>query len=346
MSSSDPLYFGREQTQVKHDVLRRYLERFAHIIGSWSKSITYVDGFAGPWNAVSTEWTDSSFAIAVNELRRARNDLRSTGKDFGIRCFFVESHPKSYAALAKFRDSQADIEIEAVNSELEDAIEGCVKFVKRDRKTFAFSFIDPTGWKGIALDTIRPLLALQPGEVLVNLMTSHIIRHLDTFSVRHQIAAVFGSEKPLARIKSLSGMDRVDACVEEYCSVVKSAGGFEHVCPAIVLQPTRNRPHFHLIYGSRNVRGLEEFKKTERKAMETMEKARAGAEQRKQGSKGVRSLFDAEDMPESKYYIELRERYIGQSREKTLALVRERGRVLYEAVWEAAMCRPLVPCQL
>jgi hypothetical protein len=43
----DPrLYQGREQTYVKHVILDQYLTKFAHIIGSWADSITYVDGFS------------------------------------------------------------------------------------------------------------------------------------------------------------------------------------------------------------------------------------------------------------------------------------------------------------
>jgi three-Cys-motif partner protein len=342
VSAADPLYFGREQTQIKHEVLRRYLERFAFIIGHWSKSITYVDGFAGPWNVVSDDWKDSSFSIAASQLSHARDVHRTTGKDFRIRCFFVEARPKSYAALSRFRETQSDIEIETANSELEDVVDDCVRFVRRDPSTFAFSFIDPTGWKGIALDTIRPLLTLEPGEVLVNFMTSHIIRHVSTASVKDQIAAVFGSHEPLDRIKKLHGMDRVDACVDEYCSVLKSTGRFEHVCPAVVLQPTKDRPHFHLIYATRKDRGLEVFKDIERKAMETMEKARAGADQRKRETAGQRSLFDAEEMPQSQYYVQLRERYVGQSRESVRDLIRTRGRVPYDTIWADALRKPLV----
>lgn len=54
-------YHGREQTLVKHLVLKLYLERFAHIIYSRWDSITYIDGFAGPWNVRTSDLADSSF---------------------------------------------------------------------------------------------------------------------------------------------------------------------------------------------------------------------------------------------------------------------------------------------
>ena len=40
----DPeIYAGREQTLVKHFILQKYLERFAHIVGSKWDVLTYVD---------------------------------------------------------------------------------------------------------------------------------------------------------------------------------------------------------------------------------------------------------------------------------------------------------------
>ena len=50
MEGDDP-YVGREQTLVKHFILRKYLSRFApSVLSNWN-SISYVDCFSGPWNA-------------------------------------------------------------------------------------------------------------------------------------------------------------------------------------------------------------------------------------------------------------------------------------------------------
>ena len=74
MSHGD-LYTGREQTLVKHFILQKYLQRFAYIVGSHWDTLTYVDCFSGPWNARSENFEDSSFAIALKELRDARTTL-------------------------------------------------------------------------------------------------------------------------------------------------------------------------------------------------------------------------------------------------------------------------------
>src|SRR5437763_1253745 len=106
----DPLYAEKEQSLVKHEILRRYLSTFAHKIGFGWESITYIDGFSGPWNSISEDLKDSSFAIALGELRKARETYR-TKKNLRLRCFFVEQDPKAYAQLDQYASAQTDVEI-------------------------------------------------------------------------------------------------------------------------------------------------------------------------------------------------------------------------------------------
>jgi hypothetical protein len=41
------------------------------------------------------------------------------------------------------------------------------------------------------------------------------------------------------------------------------AGGFEHVTTNRIKKPDADRSYFHLIYGTRHVKGLEEFRRVE-----------------------------------------------------------------------------------
>jgi len=95
--SNGELYAGREQTLVKHFILQKYLERFAHIIGSHWDVLTYVDCFSGPWNARSENFEDSSFTIALKELRNARDTHAKRGRSLQLRCFFLEKNRAAYA---------------------------------------------------------------------------------------------------------------------------------------------------------------------------------------------------------------------------------------------------------
>src|SRR5207237_4591221 len=142
------LYEGREQSQVKHLILRKYLERFAIIIGlGRSESITFVDCFSGPWNVRSDLLEDSSFAIALRELRKAQATCHNREHRLELRCFFLEEQAKAYKELAAFAQRwRGQAEIATKNARLEDAVPDILKFIRTSpTSTFPFVLLDPTG---------------------------------------------------------------------------------------------------------------------------------------------------------------------------------------------------------
>ncbi len=62
-------YRGREQTYIKHFFLEKYLERVAWNIFSFRDEFVYVDGFSGPWKSEDETFEDTSFVIALKQLR-------------------------------------------------------------------------------------------------------------------------------------------------------------------------------------------------------------------------------------------------------------------------------------
>ena len=340
------LYEGREQTLVKHLILQKYLERFARIVGQGFESITYVDCFSGPWNLKSDNFEDSSFAIALNELRKARETLRKFGKNPQLRCFFIEKKKQSYTRLKAFADSTQDAIIETKNSSLENSIADILTFVRDGgRRTFPFIFIDPTGWSGFAMKTIQPLLQLKPSEVLINFMTSHIQRFILSPLEESQdsFKALFGSDAYREKLAGKEEQDRADTAVWFYMQSLKKAGDFKHVCCAMVLHPELDRTHFHLIYATRNDLGVDVFKDAEKKAMEAMEQARAEAQQRKREQRtGQTELFGSPVLHRANYYESLRDRYLTRRMGFIRSLLEEKKRVSYDEVWAQALTAPMV----
>lgn len=95
---SDP-YIDREQTKAKHFILKNYLQALAFKVLTFS-DITYVDGFSGPWETRTENFSDSSFMIAIAVLRDAQKQtLERTGIRRKIRCFFSETDPEAYSQL-------------------------------------------------------------------------------------------------------------------------------------------------------------------------------------------------------------------------------------------------------
>lgn len=342
MTSSDEWYRGREQTLVKHHLLKDYLGALANIVGQKYSSITYIDCFSGPWKATSERYEDTSFGIAIAELNKARLQLkRQFNRDVGMRCFFIEKNLRAYHELAQFIDATRapGLELETKNGRFENLIPEISKFVLGKKGTFSFFFIDPRGWKPIAINTLKPLLQLRPGEVLINLMTSHLHRFIRT----QNQAELFGSNAPIQRLNNLKGGDLDDEMVALYSSQLSTEGGFQYVCAAIILKPSIDIPNYRLIYATRSQLGLAKFKEAEKRAMTRMQPARAEAKLRRDEERtGQPGLFSAQEIYDSSYYQQLRDRYLLRSRSRVWELLSAGTPVSYDNLWKAALANPLV----
>jgi three-Cys-motif partner protein len=346
-SSYDPSYNGREQSLIKHVILDKYLERFARIVGKRYSEILYVDGFSGPWNVQSEDLKDASFSIALGQLRKARETVRSAFKhDLRITCIFLEKEPGPFARLKKFADSQSDAKVIALNQDFESAIPELVRIAKNSGDgTFPFIFIDPTGWTGFSMDVIAPLLRLNPCEVLINFMTEFISRFAEDErpEIDDGFKRLFGDSTFREKCKDLEGKSREDALIFEYAERVSRTGNFAHVPITLIPHPTNDRTHFHLVYATRNLMGVEVFKAAERHALNLAGEVRADAKRRKREAKTNQSeFFDGAELPETNYLEEQSSHYSKLARDKVHDFLRKKIEVSYDDVYAVAMRFPLV----
>ena len=337
----EELYRGREQALVKHALLQNYLAAFGHIIGLTYGSVTYVDCFSGPWRASSQHLEDTSFSVALGELKKARDTLRAIGKNLRIRCFFIEKNAKAYQQLESFASAAREPGIEIITREtrFEDAIPEIAAFLRKDPGSFPFVFIDPKGWKPIAINAILPLLEIRPGEVLINLMTSHLHR----FVKMGNQAELFGGERYSAQLAGLSGMDLDDEMVSLYSDALRKHGNYDFVIPAIILRPEIDTPHYRLLYATRHPLGVEKFKEAERRAMDDMEATRANVKQRLRETRTHQpELFSGEVVDNPTFYRNLRLRYLTKSEAAVRTMLETRKKVSYDELWATAISLPLV----
>jgi three-Cys-motif partner protein len=337
-------YEGREQSRAKHEILRGYLGRFAHIIGTWKPSVTYVDCFSGPWDVQNNDLSDSSFAIAIAELRKARETLKQQrGGELKLRCFFLEEQASSYGRLADYVGGIRDIEIKTKNARLEDAVPDILAFVRADAASFPFFLIDPTGWTGFELDVIEPLLKCKPGEVLVNFMTSFIRRFINWDDPANQAAfdRTFGRFRPNQDAVQGLSPDLDDVLVEAYSKLLREVGDFKYVCNSIVLDPDKDSTDFNLIYATRDLKGVEVFKDVERRAQVHHEATRARLRSAKVESKSGPGLFGSQAFG-SMHHEKLRERYLARARRELIAALNSMEVLRYDEAFAITMQHPLV----
>ena len=336
-------YKGREQSWVKHYVLKNYLEKLTFKVALGYKkfrqtsnfTLTYIDGFSGPWQSYTKDFSDTSFQIAINQFRAVRDGLKSLGVNLHIRCLFVEKDPHSFTLLQKHLKDTDDIELELRNDEFENIIDFARAFALVDKNSFTFSFIDPTGWTGFGLNHIKPLLQLKNSEVLINFMTKDIIRFID--DPRPELSASF---KDLFGINDLQGLwrnvvgrEREEAIVEAYRRRIKEVTDYKFVADAVVFNPGVDRSHYHLIYGTRSLEGLLTFRKVEEQAMQMQNSLRnvVKQEMRIERSKSL-ELFPPEEAGSNRFLTDLHSSFSGQSKKAIEAEFKKRKKLSYEVL--------------
>jgi three-Cys-motif partner protein len=326
-------YRGREQTYLKHFFLERYLERVAFNILSFKNEFVYIDGFSGPWKSADEKHEDTSFSIAINQLRKVREAYKQkSGRSIRIRCLFNDSNPAAYDQLKRATEAVEDMEITTLCRDFEDLVPDIVKYAAN---SFTLTFIDPTGWTGFSLEKIQPLLRLR-GEILINFMFDYVNRFLQ--DPRPETAETFnptfGGENWLAEVdeRMADGATREEAVLQVYCSRVRRFGGYEHVASTRILKPMADRSYFHLVYATRHWKGLLEFREVEKRFVDEQERVRAEAKIRGRAARAkTMDLFGAHGVASlPRTYEAERQNNLNLANRDLLAHLRTHPRSTYE----------------
>lgn len=323
----DDIYSEREQTLTKHFLLKSYLQTLVYkLFQSGQRSVTYVDGFSGPWKSKTENFSDSSFMIAINVLKSAHFQMLSKMQPLTTKCFFVEKNPKSFALLSeavkRHHSPDKGFHIETFNGEFEAATSRIVEYIGQ---SFALVFIDPTGWTGYTYGSISPILKHTPGEVLINFMYDFVNRAaaMDDPKTIASLDPIFGGpgwKERLQRDVPLGQeLERI------FRNVLKEAGGYKYVLSTRIDKTTANRPHFYIAYGTRASAGLKAFREVEASALKGHHQLRAKAKQTKREVRtGQNELFSSALIPETSFE-QIIEKNSQAAKQWIIALLKTRG---------------------
>jgi three-Cys-motif partner protein len=334
-------YIDREQTQAKHFILRGYLQELAYkVLRGWD--IAYVDGFSGPWESKTADFSDTSFMIALGVLKEAQRVIHEqTGVRRRIRCFFSEKNAKAYAqmvaAVAPFHRPEEGFEVKTFPGEFVDAIDEIRAFIGN---AFPLIFIDPTGWTEYPFTKIAPLFANPKCEVLINFMYGHISRFLS-----HPDDKIIASLDPILggpgwQKRLDPAMDKGPAVEKLFRETLKAAGKFGYVVSTRIDKSTQERPHFFLAYGTKDRAGLIAFRNTEHKALREHAKNRSAAMTRKRDERAnTVSLFADFDAAQKEASIDdlVAEQKVFAKRALLELLGKSSGSCVFTAVLDALL---------
>lgn len=259
---------GREQTWLKHQVLRHYLRAWSQKLASVGRHgcrirLWYIDCFAGIWESYAHDRTDTSVAIGMTALEEALANWSGGSTQVEAGAIFVEKNAAAATRLREFLTSRPNRGVISVVLEGEfgsqvDAI--------RDRigDDAAFLFVDPTGWKGAAMRYIAPLAKGRFRDVLVNVMFHHINRWKDDPRgfLREQMRDMFG----------LVDTDLPPDLSEEelmalYRGRLKARANLEFAADLAVPHPTVDRTFFRLVVGGHAAEVVRLFRDVEERVV-------------------------------------------------------------------------------
>lgn len=332
-------YRKKEQTYLKHFFLERYLETVAFHIGYTHKEFTYVDCFAGPWRSADEHLADTSIRIALDKLNYVRDALAKQQRYANIRAIFIEQDPTAFRALqAALQQHSHSIKTTPLPGTFEQNIDAILQHIGN---TFAFCFIDPTGWTGFAMEGIAPLLRHQPGEVMVNFMYDFINRFTNYPNE--------GNERSLDRIFGTTNWrpirtatDRETASVELYQEQLRNTGKFTYVTSTRILKPVSDRAYFHLVYATRNPKGIVKFRDVEKQTVKEQDTVRETAkrEHREQRTGQAEIVFEPHPDLSNTSQAERTQRL--QEAETRLFSLLQQGPIRYEQLQPRILELPLV----
>lgn len=340
MAEAEKPYLNREQTRAKHFILKRYLQALAFKVLNFS-DIAYIDGFSGPWQSETPDFSDTSFMIAINVLKDAQRRVEEyTGQRRAIRCYFSETDRTAFAqlqaAVAPHHAPTEHFEIRTFHGPFEDAIGDILDFIGQ---AMPLVFIDPTGWTGYPFNKIAPLFDRRKCEVVINFMYSFVSRFIE-----HPDEKIVASLDPI--LGGAGWKDRLDPSLPKGLAVEKlfretllQVGSFSHVVSTCIDKSTEDRPHFFLAYGTKDPAGLKAFRQIEWDALRDHARNRAAAKDRKREQKtGTADLFGDHDADVSEASIE---RVVARqsilAKERLLELIHASGSLPFERLVEVLL---------
>lgn len=337
---------GREQAYVKHYLLEKYLSRWGYKIGSKWDPLVFIDGFAGPWGSKDEKFADASFGIGIRVLDEAIEGLWKL-RQRSVRgvCVFVEKAPKPFAKLDEFAKAYSTdrVRAKAFRGRFVDNIEAIDDYVASvGANPFKFVFLDQKGWAATPMDRLKPFVSNRPTELLFNVMTSFLTRFVSREDLAQSYKGLFGRSGVLEKIRSLpkGTGQREELAVEEYCLSLRTICGFRYVSQAIVMDPTKEKVRYYLVFATNSLHGIKVFKDAEAAAAEMQNEVRHTARAKMEGP----FLPFGGPKPQSAKVRALHDRYIGRLRQnivKSLS-IDARQSIPYEELYGQAMALPLV----
>lgn len=260
----DTIWEADPHTLAKHEILRRYLEAWFPILGSWQGRVVYLDAFAGP--GIYKGGEPGSPIVALEALLSHPAFPKLERCEFVF--IFLEPREDRFKVLqekvAELQDRHSpfpkNVHVSVLQQTFDDGAAEILSALERQKAALAptFAFIDPFGFKDTPLELICRLLSFPRCEVLFTFMFDHINRFLEQESVAGHIEGLFGTTG-FQEAASKQGDERKEFLRDLFREQLKEECGFDYVTSFEMVNKQGHSIYF-LFYGTRNIKGIEVMK--------------------------------------------------------------------------------------
>lgn len=174
------------------------------------------------------------------------------------------------------------------------------------------------------------ILQRPKGEVMINFMYDPINRFLNLQSAANEksLDRCFGTRDWRA---VRDRPDRESALVDLYVGQVRATGGFDYATSLRIFKPLQDRAYFHLVYATRNSKGIEKFREVEKKVVTEQEAVRKRAQREHREDRSGQAEMDFGAGITSPRLRDEREQQLLKADFRLVSLLRD-GPILYEVL--------------
>lgn len=259
MPPKETLWEITPHTEAKHEILRRYINAWYPILGSWNKRLVYLDAFAGPGEYVGGE--DGSPIIALDSVLQHR-----ASPNCEVNYFFIEkrddraNHLKN---LLEEYDLPEHINYWVTPGTFDEEIAQTLDQLDEKQTDLAptLALLDPFGFKGVPLSIIRRIMSHEYCEVLITFHYESVNRfatHPDG-SINQHYDQLFGTER-WRRVADIDKKDdRRKFLHNLYRDQLMDQAEIEYV-RSFEMRDYGNRTEYFLFFGTNGYTGLKKIK--------------------------------------------------------------------------------------
>ena len=261
------VWAAEPHTLAKHELLRRYLGGWFPIMTAYREKVIYLDGYCGPGRYENGE--PGSPVIALTTLLNHSSGKNMTGKHFFF--WFNDDEKERTDELERVLAEEKSRRGGAWPEYVADPSVSCSSFEDTAQQIIAmnndakargrrlapiFAFVDPFGWAGLPIATLRDLLVDAGCELFVLFSYNAIQRWTSFEGIRHSLTELFGTTEfenaPL-------GKGRKSFLRDLYARRIRDVCRFPHVLDFEMVND-RNRTSYFLFYATRHPKGVELMK--------------------------------------------------------------------------------------